>query len=127
MQAIFKQIRGIINLRCEQKHLQKKLKGIKDMSKIVEANEKIAEVVVEGYKKIETGVVKGYKKIEDGFVEKHLVREGETVEEAKARINKEQEEREAQAKARAHVEVNIPDSSEIVKKNLEAAKNAGKR
>ena len=35
------------------------------MSKIVEANEKIAEVVVGGYKKIETGVVEGYKKIED--------------------------------------------------------------
>ena len=39
------------------------------MSKIVEANEKIAEVVVDGYKKIETGVVEGYKKIEDGVVE----------------------------------------------------------
>ena len=34
-----------------------------------------------------------YKKMEDSFVEKHLVREGETVEEAKARIKKEQEER----------------------------------
>ena len=65
--------------------------------------------------------------MEDGFVEKHLVREGETVEEAKARIKKEQEERDAQAKACAHVEVNIPDSGEIVKKNLEAAKNAGKK
>ena len=71
--------------------------------------------------------MEGYKKIEDSFVEKHLIREGETVEEAKARIRKDQEERDAQAKARVHVEVNIPDSSEIVKKNLEAAKNAGKR
>ena len=33
------------------------------MSKIVEANEKIAEVVVAGYKKSETGVVEGYKNI----------------------------------------------------------------
>ena len=49
------------------------------------------------------------------------------MDEAKARIKKEQEERDAQAKARAHVTVNIPDSSEIVKKNLEAAKNGGKR
>ena len=136
------------------------------MSKIVEANEKIAEAVVEGYKKIEDGVVDGYKKIEtgavegfkkvdngkvekiadavtgayqkvedtvvggfnkmaDGFVEKHLLKEGETVEEARNRLAKEQKEREKQAKNRAHV--NIPDSSEIVKKNLEAAKNAGKR
>ena len=76
------------------------------MSKIVEVNEKIAEAVVEGYKKIETGVVEGYKKIEDGvvggfnkmadgFVEKHLMREGETVEEARTRLVKEQEERDA--------------------------------
>lgn len=106
------------------------------MSKFVEANEKIAEAVVEGYKKIETGVVEGYKKIEDGvvagfgkmtdgFVEKHLLKEGETVEEAKARLAKEQEERELQAKN--YAKVNIPDSGEIVKKNLEASKNAGKR
>ena len=98
------------------------------MSKIVETNKKIAETVVEGYKKIETGVVDGYKKVEDavvgtykkvedGFVEKHLVKEGETVEEAKSRLTKEH----------GHVEVNIPDSSEIVKRNFEASKNAGKR
>ena len=39
------------------------------MSKFVEANEKIAEMVVEGYKKIEDGVVDGYKKIENGVVD----------------------------------------------------------
>ena len=44
-------------------------KEIKNMSKFVEANEKIAEAVVEGYKKIEDGVVGGYKKIEEGVVE----------------------------------------------------------
>lgn len=64
------------------------------MSKLVEANEKIAEAVVEGYKKIEDGVVSGYKKIEkgavDGFtkvtdkcVEKMFAKEGESVEDAK--------------------------------------------
>ena len=37
-------------------------------SKLVKANEKIAEGVVEGYKKIEDGVVGGYKKIEKGTV-----------------------------------------------------------
>ena len=74
------------------------------MSKIVEVNEKIVEAVVDGYKKIENGVVDSYKKIEDGvvdgfnkvadgFVEKYLLKEGETVEEAKARLAKEQEER----------------------------------
>ncbi len=37
-------------------------------SKLVKANEKIAENVVGGYKKIEEGVVGGYKKIENGVV-----------------------------------------------------------
>ena len=72
------------------------------MSKLVEVNEKIAEVVVEGYKKIENGVVDGYKKIEkgavDGFnkvtdkcVEKLFAKEGETVEEAKKRLSREEQ------------------------------------
>ena len=34
-------------------------------SRLVEANEKIAEKVVGSYKKIEGGVVGGYKKIEE--------------------------------------------------------------
>lgn len=40
---------------------------MKDMakSKLVKANEKIAERVVGGYKRIEEGVVGGYKKIEE--------------------------------------------------------------
>ena len=64
-------------------------------SKLVQANEKIAESVVDGYKKIENGVVSGYKKIETGvvegftkmtdhFVDQFLTKEGETVAEAKA-------------------------------------------
>ena len=68
------------------------------MSKLVEANEKIAEAVEEGYKKIENGVVKGYKNIEqgavDGFnkvtdkcVEKLFAKEGESVEDAKKRLS----------------------------------------
>lgn len=68
------------------------------MSKLVGANEKIAEAVVEGYKKIENGVVEGYQKIEqgavDGFnkvtdkcVEKLFAKEGESVEDAKKRLS----------------------------------------
>ena len=38
-------------------------------SKIVEANEKIAEEVTSGFSKIQDGVVNGYKRIEDGVVE----------------------------------------------------------
>ena len=68
-------------------------------SRIVKANEKIAkavttgykrieEGVVDGYKKIEQGVVGGYTKIEDKFVDAYLTKDGETVEEAKARLKK---------------------------------------
>lgn len=75
-------------------------------SKLVKANEKIAETVVGGYKKIEEGVVGGYRKIEDGvvggftkmtdkFTEQFLAHEGESVDEAKARLAREQAEREA--------------------------------
>lgn len=68
------------------------------MSKFVKANEKIAEGVVAGYKKIENGVVSGYQKIENGAVngfgkvvdkcvEVLFAKDGETVEEAKARLS----------------------------------------
>lgn len=71
------------------------------MSKLVEANEKIAEAVVAGYKKIEDGVVGGYKKIEQGAVEGFgkvtdkcvevlFAKEGESVEDAKKRLTGEE-------------------------------------
>ena len=70
-------------------------------SKLVKANEKIAAEVVGGYKKIEKGVVGSYKKIENGavgefnkiadkFVDRFLTKEGESGEEAKARLSAEQ-------------------------------------
>ncbi len=73
-------------------------------SKLVAANEKIADAVVGGYKKIENGVVGGYQKIEDGvvggftkisdkFVDSFLTHDGETVEDAKARLKTEEEAR----------------------------------
>lgn len=79
-------------------------------SKLVKANEKIAEGAANGYKKIEEGVVGGYKKIEEGavggfnkiadkFVDNFLTKEGESVEEARVRLAKEQKEREARRKA----------------------------
>lgn len=66
-------------------------------SKLINANEKIAEVVtagykkveksvVDGFKKVEQGVVSGYSKLEDRFVDAYLTKDGETVEEAKARL-----------------------------------------
>lgn len=59
-------------------------------SKLVKANEKIAEKVVDTFDKIESTVVGGYTKIEDIFIARYLTREGETVEEAKQRLRQEQ-------------------------------------
>ncbi len=59
-------------------------------SKFVKTNEKIAEQVVDTYQKIEDTVVGAYTKIEDAFVQRYLTRDGETVEEAKARLRREQ-------------------------------------
>ena len=70
-------------------------------SKLVEANEKIAQSVTGGYKKIETGVVDGYKKIEkcavdgytkieDAFIGRFLTHEGENAEEARKRLKEKQ-------------------------------------
>ena len=56
-------------------------------SKLVKANEKIAEKVVGTFGKIEDTVVQGYTKIEDAIVNHYLTKDGETVEEAKKRIN----------------------------------------
>ncbi len=67
-------------------------------SKLVKANEKIAEKVTTGYKKIEEGTVRGFTKISDTFIDQFLTREGESVEEAKCRLNEEQRQREENRK-----------------------------
>ena len=72
--------------------------------KLVKANEKIAESVVDGYKKIEKNVVGGYKKMEEGvvtgfnkmtdkFVDQFLTKDGESVEDAKKSLAREQADR----------------------------------
>ena len=69
-------------------------------SKFVKANEEIAKkvagtfekiekAVVGGYTKVEDAVVGGYTKVEDAFVDRYLTRDGETVEDAKARLKQE--------------------------------------
>ena len=60
-------------------------------SKLVKTNEKIAEKVLGTYQKIEDTVVGGYSKIEDAFVDRYLTKDGETVEEAKKILKKENE------------------------------------
>ena len=70
------------------------------MSKIVDANQKIEDTVVGGY-----------KKIEDKFVDTFLKKDGETIEEAKARVKEEQEQLEEQNRTR--VEETLKKSKEI--------------
>ena len=102
-------------------------------SKLVKANEKIAENVVGGYKKIEEGVVGGYKKIENGavggfqkiadkFVDNFLTKEGETVEEAKERLAAEQKAREEAGKAKR--EEHLAHQNGIVEENIQKAQSA---
>lgn len=62
------------------------------MGKLKDANKKIEKTVVGGYKKVEGTVVNGYKKVEDKFVDSFLRKDGETIEEAKERVKKEQKE-----------------------------------
>ena len=63
-------------------------------SKLVKANEKIADAVVGGYRKIEKGAVDGFTKMSDSFVDQFLTKDGETVEQAKERLAAEKQERE---------------------------------
>lgn len=58
-------------------------------SKIVRANEQIAEKVVQAFGMVENSVVGGYTKIEDAFVDCYLTRPGESVAEAKQRLKQE--------------------------------------
>ncbi|MDO4547461.1 MAG: hypothetical protein Q4D04_05145 [Clostridia bacterium] len=56
-------------------------------SKLVKANKKIENAVVGGFEKIKNKVVGGYTSIEDKFVDQYLTKDGETVDEAKKRLN----------------------------------------
>ena len=75
-------------------------------SRLVRVNEEIADKVVGGYRKVEETVVGAYRGVEDAFVDQFLTRDGESVDDAKARLRAEQEERRAQERhdgRRAHV------------------------
>lgn len=66
------------------------------MSKIAQAvvnsYQKIENGVLFGYQKMETGIVEGFEKVTDKCVEVLFAKEGETVEEAKARLSGEKKE-----------------------------------
>lgn len=56
---------------------------------VVTAYKKIETSVVDAYKKVEKSATGAYGKIEDRFVDKFFRKDGETVEEAKNRLNRE--------------------------------------
>lgn len=102
-------------------------------SKLVKTNEKIAKEVVGGYKKIEEGVVGGYKKIEEGavsgfnkiadkFVDNFLTKDGESIEDAKARLAAEQKAREEASEAER--EQRIQKQNAIVEENMKKTRQA---
>ena len=73
-------------------------------SKIVQFNKKVSEHVTHGYQKIENGVTGAYKKVEcvvvngfnritDYFVDQFLTQEGESIEQAKVRLQQAHERR----------------------------------
>ena len=57
---------------------------------VTEGYKKIEDGVVAGYKKIEEGVVEGFNKVTDKIVEKVFAKDGESVEDAKARLSGEE-------------------------------------
>ena len=66
--------------------------GYKKIEKaVVSGYKKIEDGVVSGYKKIETGAVEGFGKVVDKCVEILFTKEGESVEDAKKRLNHKEE------------------------------------
>ena len=96
--------------------------------------DEMAEDVKYAYDKVESAVVEKFEDITDSFIEKHLMKEGETLEEAKARIAAEQAERTEKTNSHANVEVKkynheeaMKAQKEMIEKSIEASKNAGNR
>ena len=58
---------------------------------VVGSYKKIEDGVVTGYKKIETGAMEGFGKVVDKCVEVLFAKEGESVEDAKKRLNHKEE------------------------------------
>ena len=58
---------------------------------VTQGSQKIEDGVVTGYKKIEAGAVEGFGKVVDKCVEILFSKEGESVEDAKKRLNHKEE------------------------------------
>lgn len=74
-------------VKTSEKIAQKVTTGFQGMSDGVTSGfQKMSDGVTSGFQKMCDTVVGGYTKIEDGFVDRYLTKDGETVEEAKARL-----------------------------------------
>lgn len=83
---------------------------------VVTGYKAIENGVVSGYTAIENGVVEGFTRISDAFVMKFIARDGETLEQTKARIRSEEE------KLHQKNEEILKTSKERSQKAIEAAK-----
>ena len=75
--------------------------------------------------KVGEAVVGAYKKVEDVFVNTFMAKDGESVEDAKARVTAGTEAR--QAKIKADLAAREAAQKAMIEKSLEASRNAGKR
>ena len=71
------------------------------MSKLREVNRPIEDAVVGSYRKIEKKVVDSYRQIEDRFIDAFLAQDGESTQQARARVVRQREERQCQQDRRA--------------------------
>lgn len=78
------------------------------MSKIMDTYTKIEKAVTGTYAKIENAFVSAYKRVEDAFVAKVLARNGESIEQAKERIQLQQAELEQQNRTIVEKSTHIP-------------------
>ena len=95
----FALISGVAGAQTNNIMEKNKMQRIADTVK--NGYQKIEDGVVSGHTTIQNGVVDGFTRISDTFVKKFLMRDNETLEEAKARIAREEEELHRQAKGRA--------------------------
>ena len=104
-------------------------------SALVKANEQIAEGVIGAYRAVEEGVVGtykavenafvgGYQGIEDAFVDQYLTRDGESVEDAKARLRAEQEVRQVPGRHGAHAAPGVDYARQGYERSMERTRCA---
>lgn len=99
--------------------------GTDNRKQALEGTQKIENGVAIGYKAIENGVVEGFTRISDTFIKRFLVKEGgETLEDGKAKIAREEEE--LQGKDRERIADILQHAEEAGRVTREKANLSGK-